>query len=213
MKVGLVGATGMIGSRILDELAAREHLVAAIARNPSKVPGYTTVIACCGDIFKPDTILSHIIDYDVLISALSPDLKDLDSFVEAQKNLVYIAEKSGVRKLIVIGGAGSLKNHSGSKLMESPLFPESWKGVASVHERALQVYRDLKGQSFTWTSVSPAAMISPGERTGKYRLSLDETLVVDDNGNSSISAEDLAVLVVDLVENDAYRNMRLASGY
>jgi len=55
-------------------------------------------------------------------------------------------------------------------------------------------------------------MISPGERTGKYRLSLDETLVVDDNGNSSISAEDLAVLVVDLVENDAYSNMRLASG-
>jgi hypothetical protein len=212
MKVGLIGATGMIGSRILDELAAREHLVAAIARDPSKVPGYTTVIACFGDIFKPETVLSHILDYDVLISALAPDLKDLDSFVEAQRNLVYIAEKSRVRKLIVIGGAGSLKNHSGSKLMDSPLFPESWKGVASVHERALQVYKDLKGQSFTWTSVSPAAMISPGERTGKYRLSLDETLVVDDNGNSSISAEDIAVLVVDLVENDAYANMRLASG-
>lgn len=212
MKVALIGATGMIGSRILEELILREHLVTAIARDVGRVPGSPLVTAHEGDIYKKETVLDHVRDCDVLVSALSPDIRYLERFVEAQENIVEIASQAGLKKIIVIGGAGNLKNSAGIKVMETDGFPEAWKGTARIHEKALQVYRNLQNPGFIWISVSPANMVAPGKRTGKYRLSLDDTLVTDENGVSYISAEDFSVLIADLVEYDEFKNQRLAAG-
>lgn len=212
MKVALIGATGMIGSRILEELILRDHLVTAIARDVGRIPTSPLVSAQEGDIYKKETVLDRIRDCEVLVSALSPDIRHPERFVEAQKNLVEIASQAGVKKFIVIGGAGNLKNSVGIKVMETDGFKEAWKVTARIHEKALQVYKELQDPGFIWISVSPANMVAPGKRTGKYRLSLDDTLVTDENGVSYISAEDFSVLIVDLVENDGFRNQRIAAG-
>jgi putative NADH-flavin reductase len=115
-------------------------------------------------------------------------------------------EASGVKRLIVVGGAGSLEVAPGLHLVDTPGFPEEWKGIALAHRDALEL---MKGASLEWTSLSPAAYIHPGERTGKYRSSLDQ-LIADEKGNSEISAEDFAIALADEVEHPAHARMRFA---
>jgi putative NADH-flavin reductase len=67
----------------------------------------------------------------------------------------------------------------------------------------LELYISVGPRTYQWTSVSPAALIEPGERTGKFRLG-DDQLVTDAQGNSRISAEDFAIAIMDEVEHPAH---------
>lgn len=214
-KVAIIGATGMIGRRILMELIERGHVITAIARHPFELPGSTSIIACYGDVMDAEVVSGHVIalENEVLISAINPDLNDLESFLTATENLISIAEKAAVKKLITVGGAGSLLLKDGTMVMDSVGFPEAHKGIADIHKRALDIYKKLEGKKFNWINVSPAAMIEPDEKTGTYRLGLDETLLVDAEGRSFISAEDFASAVADLIEDEKIENQRVTVAY
>lgn len=54
--------------------------------------------------------------------------------------------------------------------------------------------------------------MTPGERTGKFRIGKDD-LVVDVNGDSNISVEDYAVAMVDELEQKKYHKERFTIGY
>jgi putative NADH-flavin reductase len=118
-------------------------------------------------------------------------------------------QKAGVRRFLMVGGAGSLEVAPGLQLVDAPDFPAAWKGIALAHRDALNV---LKGSDLDWTSLSPAALIEPGVRTGKFRLGTDQ-LVMDDKGESKISAEDFAVAAVDELEKNAHVRQRFTLGY
>jgi len=105
--------------------------------------------------------------------------------------------EAGVRRLLVVGGAGGLEVAPDTRLVDTPDFPADWKPEAIAHTEALDYYRSV--EDLDWTFVSPAAFIHPGERTGRYRLGGDQ-LLVDDNGNSEVSAEDYAIAIADLLE-------------
>ncbi|HVJ06816.1 MAG TPA: NAD(P)-dependent oxidoreductase [Acidisarcina sp.] len=210
MNVVLYGATGMIGSRILRELVSRGHRVTAVARNISKVPTMPGVEAEQGDVRDPESVAMTAEESDAAISAISPGLNaSQDVLSQDYRSLIAGLKKAGVKRLIAVGGAGSLEVVPGVQLVDTPDFPAGWKGVALAHRDVLKV---LGESGLDWTSLSPAALIQPGTRTGKFRIGKDQ-LLTDSKGESRISAEDYAVALVDELENPKHVGQRFTVAY
>lgn len=203
MNIALVGATGFIGSRLLAELASRGHQVTAIVRNPEKMPQQAGVTAKKGDVYDKDGLAVLLAGHDAVISSVHYSASDPATLLAAVK-------QSGVRRYLVVGGAGSLEVAPGVKLFDTPQFPALYLDEAKKGGAYLEL---LKGESgLDWTFLSPSALIEPGERTGKFRLGQDQ-LLVDGEGQSRISAEDYAVALVDELEKPAHSRRRFTVGY
>ncbi len=208
MNVVLFGATGMIGSRILQELLSRGHKVTAVVRNPEKVPANPAVKAVSGDLRNTSQSAGLIQGADAVISAYSPG-NEPARIVDATRSLIAAAQQAGVKRVIMVGGAGSLLVAPNLRLVDTPDFPAEWKPIATAHADAFEV---LQNSRLDWTYFSPAALIQPGKRTGKFRLGTDN-LITDAQGNSSISAEDYAIALVDELETPKHIRQRFTVGY
>jgi putative NADH-flavin reductase len=209
MKVVLFGASGMIGSRIVDELLPRGHTVTAVVRHPENVKPAAGVTAVQGDLTDVASVAALAKGADAAVSAYSPPATEPDKIADAVRSLVAGLGKAGVRRLIVVGGAGSLEVAPGLQLVDAPSFPAAWKEIALAHRNVLPV---LKDADLDWTYFSPAAIIEPGQRTGKFRLG-GTRLVVNDQGESKISAEDYAVALVDELENRRHIRQQFTAAY
>lgn len=213
MKVVLFGATGMIGQRILNELVARGHTVKAVARHPEKIAAQANVTAVQGDVMDAESVAAAVNGADAVISAYGPGTGALaDSYrlmEDSTRALIAGMNEAGGRRLLMVGGAGSLMVGPDVDLIDSGHLPEEWKAIAIAHR---DVLKTLRGSDLDWTSFSPAAFIQPGERTGKFRLGTD-TLITDGEGKSRISAEDYAVAMVDELENPRHVRQRFTIGY
>jgi len=206
----------MIGSRILKELLSRGHTVTVVARDPSKVAPQNNVTIEKGDMLDADNIAKVAKGSDVVISsyglpsgAQGPDPTKVSQLVEATRALIAGVRRAGAPRIIMVGGAGSLEVSPGLQIVDAPTFPDAYKPVALAHRDAFYVMRE---SDLNWTYFSPAMMIQPGERTGKFRLGKD-ALVSDDKGNSAISAEDYAIALVDEVEQGRHTKQRFTIGY
>jgi putative NADH-flavin reductase len=202
MKVALIGATGMIGSRILAELARRGHAVAAICRHPEKVRELPGVTPTKGDVYDETGLAALLKGHDAAISSVHYTDSD-------PAKLLAAAKASGVKRYLVVGGAGSLEVAPGVKLIDTPEFPGIYKKEAQAGAAFLDLLR--KEPALDWTYLSPSAMIAPGERTGKFRLGTDQ-LLVNEKG-SSVSAEDYAIALVDELEKPNHSRRRFTVGY
>jgi uncharacterized protein len=209
MKVVLFGASGMIGSRILDELVRRGHAVTAVVRHPEKVQAFNGVKSVQGDVTDYASVAAAANGADAAISAYSPPRSDPGKIVDATRSLLAGLKETGVRRLIVVGGAGSLEVAPGVQLVDTPEFPSAWMAIALAHRDVLPV---LKQSDLDWTYFSPAGMIEPGLRTGKFRLG-GTRLVANDRGESRISAEDYAVALVDEMENPQNVRKQFTAAY
>jgi uncharacterized protein len=209
MNVVLFGASGMIGSRILNELVSRGHRVIAVVRDPSRVPANPSVAAVKGDILDPEDVAAKTKGADAVISAYGPGAGDVNDLLTATRSLIAGLHKADTRRFIMVGGAGSLLVGPGVDVIDSGHLPEQWKAIAIAHRDALHLLRE---SDLAWTYFSPAAFIEPGERTGKFRLGND-ALLTDEQGNSRISAEDYAVAVVDELENPKHFRQRFTIAY
>lgn len=203
MKVALIGATGFIGSRLLAELAARGHQVSAIVRNPEKVPAQAGIAAVKGDVFDESGLGALLAGHDAVISSVHFSASD-------PAVLLAAVRQSGVKRYLVVGGAGSLEVAPGVKLFDTPEFPAIYLDEARKGGAFLDLLKQESG--LDWTFLSPSAVIAPGERTGKFRLGTDQ-LLVDAAGKSTISAEDYAIALVDELEKPAHARRRFTVGY
>jgi uncharacterized protein len=203
MKVALIGATGMIGSRLLAELGSRGHEVTAIVRHPEKVPASPKVTAVKGDVFDEQGLTTLLEGHDAAFSAVHFAQSDPTKLISAVK-------AAGVKRYLVVGGAGSLEVAPGKKLIDIPEFPDMYKTEAAAGGDFLELLR--KEPTLDWTFLSPPALITPGERTGKFRLGGDQ-LLTDAQGRSNISAEDYAIAFVDELEKPAHSRRRFTVGY
>ena len=209
MNVVLYSATGMIGSRILKELISRGHNVTAVVRDPSKVPAHPAVTTIKGDIFDADDIAAKAIGAAAVVSAYGPGTGDQNDLLKATRSLIAGLHKADTHRLIVVGGAGSLHVTPGVDLIDSGLLPEQYMAAAIAHRDSLKL---LSGADLLWTYFSPAGFIQPGQRTGKFRLG-NTSLIADEKGNSTISAEDYAVALVDELENPKHIRQQFTIGY
>jgi putative NADH-flavin reductase len=211
MKIALIGAAGNIGKRIASEALSRGHEVTAVVRDPKKIEDRRLMVATA-DVTDPPSLIKAVAGHDAVISAVGPSHGGLATLpAYAARALVQALPKAGVRRLIVVGGAGSLEVEPGLQLVDAPDFPAAWRPAALSHRDALKIFRDAGG-ALDWTYVSPAALIEPGPRTGKYRTGGDQ-LLVDEKGRSRISTEDFAVALLDELENPKNVKRRITVAY
>lgn len=203
MKVALIGASGNIGSQILAELRSRGHSVTAIARNPEKIAPAAGVTAVGADVADEKALAAALRGHDAVISAVR--FRNFDPRV-----LLGAIKTSGVKHLIMVGGAGSLEARPGVQLIDTPDFPEAHKPEAGAGRSALNALR--AESSLDWTFLSPSAVIAPGARTGKFRLGKDAVLIGTD-GKSRISIPDYAIALVDELEAPRHIRQRFTVGY
>lgn len=214
MKIALFGANGTIGQRILQEALAHRHQVTTVLRETSHFASLgNNVTATVGDVTDPASIAEAVKGHDAVISAVGPKLPDGDPqiVVSAAHALLDGLARAGVKRLLVVGGAGSLEVAPGVQMVDSPDFPTAWKPVALAHRDALEVYRNAQ-TNIDWTYISPAAMIAPGQRTGRFRTGGDQ-LLTDKNGESHISAEDYAAALLEELENPSHTRRRMTVAY
>jgi putative NADH-flavin reductase len=202
MKIALIGASGNAGSRILTELVNRGHEVTAIARNPEKIAAQPRVTAKKADVYDQAGLAAVLKGHDAVISSVHFTASD-------PKKLIEAVRASGVKRYLVVGGAGSLEVAPGKKLIDTPEFPAIYKAEATAGNVFLDLLKQEK--ELDWTYLSPSALFIAGERTGKFRLGTDQ-LIANEKG-SSISFEDFAIALVDEIEKPAHSRRRFTVGY
>jgi len=213
MKIALIGATGFVGSALLNELADRKHEITAIARTPKDTANATWVAA---DIFNVDALAEVLKGHDAVINAYNPGWTNpniYDDFLAGSKAIQEAVKKSGVKRFITIGGAGSLYVAPDLQAVDTPDFPREIFPGANAARHYLNIIKEEK--DLDWAFFSPAFEMHAGTktgRTGKYRLGL-ENPVFNDEQRSILSVEDLAVVIADEAENPKHHQVRFTAGY
>ncbi|MFM0200059.1 NAD(P)H-binding protein [Paraburkholderia fungorum] len=211
LKIALFGATGMIGSRIATEAARRGHQVTALARNPARVPaGVANLQAAQADLLDAASVGAAVRGHDVVASAYAPPQDDPGVVSKATHALVEGVRAAGLKRLVVVGGAGTLEVAPGKQLVDADGFPDAYRAIALAHRDAFDYYRGVT--DLDWTVFAPAALIAPGERTGQFRTGAN-TLIADAEGNSRISAEDYAIAFVDELEQRRFIRQIATAAY
>jgi putative NADH-flavin reductase len=218
MNILLFGASGTIGQAAAAELLGRGHAVTGVTRSGGPVDGLDIQVIAA-DATDPAIVSTLTQQVGAVLSAVGPRWPDPDgdgadpagALVEVAMGLTEGMRMAGTRRLVVTGGAGGLRTASGERLMDTPDFPAAWRQVAEAHARALdEVYGPA--DDLDWTCVSPAALIEPGERTGRYRTGGDD-LLTDGSGVSRITIADFAVALADVIDTGAPLRRRITVAY
>lgn len=214
MKIAIIGATGFVGTAVLNEALHRGHEVVAIARNTGKITidnkKLTKMDADTDEVADLTEVLKG---NDAVVNAFNagwtnPNL--YNDFIKGSENIQKAVKASGVKRLLIVGGAGSLEIAPGKQLVDSPDFPEQWKSGATAARDYLNTIK--KENDLDWTFLSPAINLHPGKRTAKFRLGTDQP-VFDADGKCEISVEDMAVAIIDELESNKHIKKRFTLGY
>lgn len=203
MKIALIGATGMVGSRIRDEALRRGHMVTGIARHAGTIPRHKNLTILEINAENTPKLTETIKGHDVVILAVKYDKIDGRQLLEAIR-------KAGLKRVAIVGGAGSLETAPGKLLLEDPAMPATAIPQAKASAEILRILRLSK--DLDWTYISPSAYFFDGEAQGKVRFGRDQ-LLKDKEGRSSISTGDYAVAMLDEIENPKHLKERITVGY
>ena len=214
MKVLLFGGTGNIGQRIIKEALRKGYWVNAVQRNPANFTIKDSKLTVTkGDMLNETEVRQLIKDAEVVVSAISPSgTSTPEQFKRANINLINVLEKHPTLRAIIVGGAANTEITPGVRAMDSPMMeqiPEEWKPDIYAHAAVLDLY---KASNTNWTYFSPAVIVGPGERTGKYRLGTTN-MIFDSNGESRISYEDYAMALVEEIASPQHIREQFSIGY
>ena len=202
-KIAIIGATGRAGGQLLEEALRRGHSVTAIARNASKLGERASVTARNVDVLDTAALQQAVAGHDAVFSAAHFTGIPPSAIIDPLK-------KAGVKRLLVVGGAGSLFAAPGLKVIDTPNFPAEYKAEAAAGGAYLDTLR--QETALDWSFLSPSALFVEGPRTGKFRLGRDDLLVGAD-GKSWISFADFAIAFIDELERPAHSRQRFTVGY
>jgi len=213
MKIAIIGATGFVGTAILNELTDRKHEVSAIARTPKDTTNAAWIAA---DVYNAAALADVLKGHDVVVNAFNPGWTNPNIYEDSIKGSKAIQEavkKAGVKRFITIGGAGSLFVAPGLQAVDTPDFPKEIFDGANAAREYLNIIK--KEKDLDWAFFSPAFEMHAGTttgRTGKYRLGL-ENPVFNEEQRSILSVEDLAVVIADEIETPKHHQVRFTAGY
>lgn len=202
-KIAIIGATGRAGSQLLEEALRRGHSVIAIARHTDTLAARPGVTVKQVDALDAAALQQAVSGSDVVISAAHFATLPAASVIDPVK-------KAGVKRLLVVGGAGSLLLPGGGRVIDSEGFPAEYKAEASAGAAFLDVLREEK--TLDWSFLSPSAEFVEDKRTGTFRLGQDD-LLVSSEGRSWISFADFAIALIDEVETPKHSRQRFTIGY
>lgn len=213
MKIALIGGTGFVGKAVLEELLQRGHQVTALARDPAKYTAREGLKAVTADALDAAQVADAVRGQDAVISAYNPGWTEPDIynvFLKGTRAIIAGVKRAGTKRLLVVGGAGSLFVAPGVQGVDTPTFPAEWKQGALAARDALNEIRNET--TLDWTFLSPAAILEPGPRTGTFRLGADQ-LLMNGDAPAKISVADLAVATVDEIETPKHVQKRFTAAY
>ncbi len=213
MKLTIIGANGKIGSRIAEEAISRGHTVTGISRNPEFGIKNNKIMWVQADVLDTERLAAALRGQDAVISAFGIDWQKPETyhlFNDVARSVLQAARQATVKRILNVGGAGSLEVAPGIQLVDTPSFPELWRAGANEQRKSLEIFRAEK--DLEWTFFSPAIIIEPGPKTGRFRLGRDNP-VFDEKGNSHISYDDYAQAMIDELEKPAFIRQRFTIGY
>jgi putative NADH-flavin reductase len=213
MKIALIGATGFVGSKVLTDALQRGHQVTALVRHPARLAPQAGVTAVAVDVADAEQVARAAAGHDAVVSAFNaprgdPEFRTI--YLNAARAILDGVKRSGVRRVLLVGGAGSLFVAPGVQLVDTPQFPAEYRTEAQAAREALNMIRDES--TLDWSFVSPAPILAPGQRTGRFRLGGNEVLKNGDKPGN-ISVEDLAVAIVDELETPRHLRQRFTLAY
>ncbi|WP_439589285.1 NAD(P)-dependent oxidoreductase [Hydrogenophaga sp.] len=209
MKIALIGGTGFVGSAVLTELLSRGHAVTALARHPEKLAAQATLKVVKADVAQAAEVASAVTGHDAVVSAYNPGWGEADIFRlfgRGYDGILAGLKQAGVKRVLAVGGAGSLEVVPGLQLVDTPEFPAEWKQGALAARDLLTRLRNET--ALDWTFLSPPIALAPGERTGQYRVGGDQLLPGQGEQPAGISVQDLAVAIVDEIEKPKHVRQR-----
>lgn len=212
MKIAVIGATGFVGTQVVNEALNRGYEVTALARNVEKLAERPNLTAKTVDVNNVDELAGLLAGHDAVVNTFNagwgnPNI--YDDFIKGSKDIQQAVKQSGVKRLLVVGGAGSLYI-DGKQLVDSPEFPAQWLHGAQAARDYLNIIKEET--ELDWTFLSPAIMLHPGERTGAYRTGT-ESPVFNADGKCEISVEDMAVAILDELEKNQFVQKRFTVAY
>ena len=215
MKIAVIGATGFVGTHITNELVSRNHEVLGISRD-AKLSDKNNLTFIKTDVLNVNELANAIKNYDVVVSAFNPGWTNpniYDDYIKGAQSIQKAVKLAGVKRYIVIGGAGSLFVAEGVQAVDTPDFPAEIKAGASAARDYFNIIK--KEKDLDWTVFSPALEMHPGiktGRTGAYRLGTDYP-VFNEEGRSILSGEDVAVVIADEIEASRHHKKRFTAAY
>ena len=214
LKITVIGASGHLGGAIAREALDRGHDVTAVARDPSRLQGLNGATRATADVLRADSIEQVVAGRDAVVAAVKGrDASELRTVPTAAQVLLDVLPRAGVSRLLFVGGGGSLEMAPGRRFVDSPEFPEQYRGEALAQAEALAILHASDG-AVTWSYASPPPVhLFDGPRTGAYRAEGGDWPVADDDGESRISVADYAAAVMDTIENGAFAGERFTVGY
>lgn len=220
MQVALIGATGFVGAALLQELLQRGHGVVALVRDPSKLPAQPGLQVVQADVMDAAAVEHAVRGTQAVLSAYNAGWTNPNiyaDFMRGSRAIVQGIKAAGVGRYLVVGGAGSLYAAPGVQIVDTPEFPKAIYPGASA---ARDMFTELQQEStLQWTLLSPAVGFHAGSaaqsqgRTGRYRVGSDSPLMQADGQPGDISAQDLAVALVDALEQNLHIRQRFTVAY
>ncbi|MGV9627389.1 EamA family transporter [Streptomyces sp. NPDC003487] len=210
LTIAVLGATGMVGSRVIAEARSRGHRVLALSRKPVNEEPHVTPVPV--DAADPSALREALTGADAVVVTVRTFPADAAFLTTTTRTVLDAAAERGIR-VLVVGGAGALRSPGDDDLLvaDNPAYvPDEYRAVAAAGVAQLATCREH--ESADWVYLSPPARLEPGPRTGHYRRGTD-TLLTAPDGTSRISAEDLAVAILDELENGGTdRHITVADG-
>ncbi|KFX71576.1 3-beta hydroxysteroid dehydrogenase [Pseudomonas taeanensis MS-3] len=213
MKIALIGASGFVGSAVLQEALNRGHRVTGIVRHPEKLLPQPTLTAVAADAYDAEALSGQLAEHDAVIHAFNPGWGTADirqRFVQGTQAIYAAVKQAAVKRLLVVGGAGSLYVAPGLQLLDTADFPADYKEGAEGARQALQLIQSET--ALDWSFISPPAHLHPGKRTGQFRLGGDQ-LLMSGEAPAGIAVTDLAVAIIDELENPQHIRQRFTVAY
>jgi putative NADH-flavin reductase len=213
LSIALIGASGRVGRRILEEALSRGHRVTAVVRDPAKLATRPGLTVARGDAGDPAGLAAAIAGHDAVVSAVSPAVDDpavREKMLAAYRGIVSAAKAAKAPRLLVVGGAGTLDVGPGAQLVDAPGFPPQWReaarGIRDVHAQLLRPETALD-----WVFFAPSPLLDEGPRTGRYALGGESVLPGKDGAPARISDADYAVALVDELERPRHSRARFTA--
>jgi putative NADH-flavin reductase len=214
MKVAIIGATGFVGPKVVQEALNRGYQVTAFSRQPEKLDiEDENLVKQSVDIYDTEILATLLVGHDAVISTFNagwtnPNL--YNDFLKGCHSIQTATKQAGIKRYITVGGAGSLEIKPGVQLVDTPDFPAAYKPGATAARDYLNELR--MEDELDWTFLSPAINLHPGQRTGVFRLGTEKP-VFNEAGKNDISVEDLAVALIDELEKNEFIKQRFTLGY
>jgi putative NADH-flavin reductase/pimeloyl-ACP methyl ester carboxylesterase len=214
MRIAVIGASGHLGGAVAREALSRGHEVTAIARDAHGLRDLEGARATEADVLDVDSISRVLAGHDAVVAALKARHEsEPDVVPEGARALLAALPRAGVRRLLFLGGGGSLLSPAGERFVDAPDFPELDKADALAGARALEILRDADGD-VDWSYASPPPLhLVDGERTGRYRVRAGDLPITDPEGESRITVPDYAAAIVDSVESGSFMGERFTAAY